>query len=54
MPSPGGVCKNCAAPMDLVDEAYDEEDAIRAGMEDVLDGFSRLLAVNDVADQGSG
>lgn len=53
IPSPGGICKNCAAPMDMVDESYDDEDAIRQGMEDVLDGFSRLLAVNDVADSGA-
>lgn len=50
MPSPGGVCKNCGAPMDLVDEGYNEDDAIQRGMEEVLDGFSKLLSQNDVAD----
>lgn len=54
IPSPGGICKNCAAPMDMVDEAYNDEDAIRQGMDDVLAGFAQLLAMNDVADQGTG
>ena len=53
MPSPGGICKNCAAPMILVDASYDDEDAIRDGMESVLDGFARLLSENDVTDPGA-
>lgn len=54
IPVPGGICKNCAAPMDMVDEDYDDEDAIRQGMEDVLAGFAQLLAMNDVANPGTG
>lgn len=50
-PSPGGVCKNCAAPMLLVEEDYDDEDSIRDGMESVFAGFSELLSKHDVADQ---
>ena len=48
-PAYGGVCKNCGAPMSLVDEEYDDEDAIRDGVDDILEGFSRLLMQNDVA-----
>lgn len=38
--------------MIFVDEEYGDEDAIREGMESVLDGFSRLLNENDVINPG--
>lgn len=51
LPMPGGICKNCAAPMLLKDESYTEEDGIREAVDDLLDGINRLLMQADVADQ---
>lgn len=53
IPNPSGLCRLCAAPTELVDEEYDEEDAIRDGMESILDGFSLLLSQNDVFTTGT-